>query len=232
LARTAGPGARRVEPTAVCDSSDAGSWLREDIAIARAADASITVRPASAREFRIVWTLLMGLAVYERRRRQVEATPARLRRHGSGRRPYFRALICRRGPTPVGVAIYLMTYSTFAGRPTLYIEDIFVLPRERGHGAGQAMMRALARIAVRTGCGRMAWSVLRWNTPAIRFYRRLGAHKVSAWASMGLGTDEIRRLAASAFRRSRSGRRSPVRGEARAGRPRRRGGRARSFARG
>jgi GNAT superfamily N-acetyltransferase len=160
----------------------------------------------------------MGLAVYERRRRQVQVTPARLRRHGSGRRPYFRALICRRGATPVGVAIYLMTYSTFAGRPTLYIEDIFVLPHERGHGAGQAMMRALARIAVRTGCGRMAWSVLRWNTPAIRFYQRLGAHTVNAWTSMGLGTDEIRRLAASDAARVR--------------RPRRRAGRARSSARG
>jgi GNAT superfamily N-acetyltransferase len=232
VALVAGPGARRVEPTAVCDSSDAGPWLREDIAIARAADAPITVRPASAREFPIVWTLLMGLAVYERRRRQVQATPARLRRHGSGRRPYFRALICRRGATPVGVAIYLMTYSTFAGRPTLYIEDIFVRPRARGQGAGLALMRALARIALRADCGRMAWSVLRWNTPAIRFYRRLGAHTVNAWTSMGLGTDEIRRLAASDGRRLRSDRRSPVRGGVRARRPRRRAGRARSSARG
>jgi len=145
----------------------------------------------------------MGLAVYERRRHQVEATPARLRRHGFGRRPYFKALICRRGTTPVGVAIYLMTYSTFAGRPTLYIEDIFVLPRERGQGAGQALMRALARIAVRTGCGRMAWSVLRWNTPAIGFYRRLGAETVKAWVSMGLKPAGIRRLAASGGARAR-----------------------------
>ena len=159
----------------------------------------------------------MGLAVYERRRHQVEATPARLRRHGFGRRPYFRALICRRGRTPVGVAIYLMTYSTFAGRPTLYIEDIFVLPRERGQGAGQALMRALGRIAVRAGCGRMAWSVLRWNTPAIRFYRRLGAETNDAWVSMRLKPAAIKRLAAS--------------GEARARFPRRRADRARSSAR-
>lgn len=146
---------------------------------------------------------MMGLAVYERRRHQVEATPARLRRDGFGRRPYFKALICRRGRTPVGVAIYLMTYSTFAGRPTLYIEDIFVLPRERGRGAGKALMRALARIAVRAGCGRMAWSVLRWNTPAIEFYRRLGAETVRAWTSMGLTPAAIRRLAASGVGRAR-----------------------------
>ncbi len=179
--------------------------------IARGAPAPITVRPASAREFATVWTLLMGLAAYERRRHQVEATPARLRRHGFGRQPYFRALICRRGSTPVGVAIYLMTYSTFAGRPTLYIEDIFVLPRERGQGAGQALMRALARVAVRTGCGRMAWSVLRWNTPAIGFYRRLGAETNDAWLSMRLLPAAIKRLAASGgarvrLRRPRAGR--------------------------
>ncbi|HEV2439737.1 MAG TPA: GNAT family N-acetyltransferase [bacterium] len=145
----------------------------------------------------------MGLAAYERRRHQVEATPARLRRHGFGRRPYFKALICRRGAAPIGVAIYLMAYSTFAGRPTLYIEDIFVLPRERGRGAGLALMRALARIALRSGCGRMAWSVLRWNTPAIRFYRRLGADTVRAWTSMGLKPAAIRRLAASDRRAGR-----------------------------
>lgn len=184
---------------------------------ARDAHGPLTVRSASARDFAAVWALLMGLAVYERRRRQVEATPARLRRHGLGRRPYFRALICRRGRTPVGVAIYLMTYSTFAGRPTLYIEDIFVLPRERGQGAGQVLMREMARIAVRSGCGRMAWSVLRWNTPAIRFYRRLGAETVKAWVSMGLKPAAIKRLAASDEVRAR--RRRP-----------RRAGRARSSA--
>lgn len=161
----------------------------------------------------------MGLAVYERLRRQVEATPARLRRHGFGPRPYFRALICRQGPTPIGVAVYLMTYSTFVGRPTLYIEDIFVLPRARGQGAGLAMMRALARIAVRTRCGRMEWSVLRWNAPAIGFYRRLGAEPLDTWVSMRLRPPGIRRLALSAV------------GRARANRPRR-GARARRAGRG
>jgi GNAT superfamily N-acetyltransferase len=177
----------------------------------------ITVRPASTRDFSAVWELLMGLAVYERRRRQVEATPARLRRHGFGRRPYFKTLICRRGATPIGVAVYFMAYSTFAARPILYIEDIFVLPRDRGQGAGQALMRALARIAVRTGCGRIVWSVLRWNTPAIRFYRRLGAKAVGAWLSMRLLPPEIRRLASSDGAPARL--------------PRRRAGRARSAAR-
>jgi GNAT superfamily N-acetyltransferase len=181
----------------------AGSSAREGAAIARDADASITVHPASTRDFPTVWKLLMGLAVYERLRRQVEATPARLRRHGFGRRPYFRTLICRRGDTPVGVAVYFMTYSTFAGRPTLYIEDIFVLPRARGHGAGKALLRALARVAVRAGCGRMEWSVLRWNTPAIGFYRRLGATALEDWVQMRLRPPEIKRLASSGEARAR-----------------------------
>jgi GNAT superfamily N-acetyltransferase len=191
----------------------------------------ITVRPASTRDFAAVWELLMGLAVYERRRRQVEATPARLRRHGFGRRPYFKTLIGRRGGTPIGVAVYFMAYSTFAARPILYIEDIFVPPRDRGQGAGQALMRALARIAVRTGCGRIVWSVLRWNTPAIRFYRRLGAKAVDDWLSMRLLPPEIRRLAASDGRRPRRRPESRARRGVPARLPRRLAGRARSAAR-
>jgi GNAT superfamily N-acetyltransferase len=163
----------------------------------------LSIRPATVRDSRVVWDLLMGLAVYERLRRRVEATPARLRRHGFGRRPYFKTLICRRGGVPIGVAVYFLTYSTFMGRPTLYIEDIFVLPRERGRGAGKALLRALARIAVRERCGRMEWSVLRWNRPAIGFYRRLGARTMEDWVQMRLRPPDIRRLASSNGRGSR-----------------------------
>lgn len=154
----------------------------------------------------------MGLATYERLRRRVKATPARLRRHGFGRRPYFRTLLCRRGGRPVGVAVYFLTYSTFAGRPTLYIEDIFVVPRARKQGAGAALLRALARIAVRERCGRMEWSVLRWNTPAIGFYRRLGAASLDDWVQMRLTGSGIRRLAAPPATAGRTRpRRLPVR---------------------
>jgi len=158
---------------------------------------ALTVRPATARDSGVVWDLLMGLAVYERLRRQVEATPARLRRHGFGPRPYFKTLICRRGTRPIGIAVYFLTYSTFMGRPSLYIEDIFVLPAERSRGAGTTLLRALARIAVRERCGRMEWSVLRWNRPAIGFYRRLGARALDEWVQMRLRPRDIRRLASS-----------------------------------
>src|SRR5205823_1041840 len=123
----------------------------------------------------MILRLIRGLAEYERLVHQMEATAGRIRRHGFGRRRYFETLICRRGRTPIGLALYYFTYSTFLGRPTLYLEDLFVLPEARGNGAGRALLRALATIAVRRGCGRMEWTVLDWNTPSIRFYRKLGA---------------------------------------------------------
>src|SRR5437667_208090 len=98
----------------------------------------------------------------------MEATPGRIRRHGFGRPRYFEALVCRRGRTPIGRARYSSTSSTFLGRPTRYLEDLFVLPAARANGAGRALLRALAKIAVRRGCGRMEWAVLDWNTPSIR----------------------------------------------------------------
>ena len=125
----------------------------------------------------------------------MEATPGRIRRHGFGRRRYFEALVCRRGRTPIGLALYYFTYSTFLGRPTLYLEDLFVLPAERGNGAGRALLRALAKIAVRRGCGRMEWAVLDWNTPSIRFYQKLGAKLRREWILTRLAGAPLRRLA-------------------------------------
>ena len=143
----------------------------------------------------MILRLIRGLAEYERLAHQMEATAGRIRRHGFGRRRYFEALICRRGRTPIGLALYYFTYSTFVGRPTLYLEDLFVLPAERGHGAGRALLRALAKIAVRHGCGRMEWAVLDWNTPAIRFYRKLGATLRREWILTRLTGAPLRRLA-------------------------------------
>ena len=126
------------------------------------------------------------------------ATPARIRRHGFGRRRYFETLICRRGRPAVGFALYYFTYSTFLGRPTLYLEDLLVLPEERGNGAGQALLRALAKIAVRRGCGRMEWAVLDWNAPSIRFYQKLGAKLRKEWILTRLTGAPLRRLAGRA----------------------------------
>lgn len=155
----------------------------------------LRIRRATARDVPAILTLIRGLAEYERLAHQVEATLDRLRRHGFGRRPYFEALLCRRDRAPVGFALYFFTYSTFLARPTLYLEDLFVLPEARGRGAGRALLRALARIAVRRGCGRMEWTVLDWNTPAIRFYRRLGAGLRREWILTRLAGQPLRQLA-------------------------------------
>lgn len=139
--------------------------------------------------------MIRGLAEYERLSHTVEATAARLRRDGFGPRAYFRTLLCRRGRIPVGFALYFFTYSTFLTRPSLYVEDLYVLPQERGRGAGKALLSELARIAVRRRCGRMEWAVLDWNRPAIRFYKRTGAQLQKEWILTRLTGPALRRLA-------------------------------------
>src|SRR5207245_10928819 len=122
--------------------------------------AALSVRQATPRDAPTILRLIRGLAEYERLAHRMEATAGRIRRHGFGRRRYFEALVCRRGRTPIGLALYYFTYSTFLGRPTLSLEDLLLLPAERGNGAGRALLRALAQIRVRRGCGAMAWAVL------------------------------------------------------------------------
>lgn len=156
---------------------------------------ALVIRRGTERDVPTILKLIRGLAEYERLAHQMEATPARVRAHGFGRRRYFETIICRRGGTPVGFALYFFTYSTFLARPTLYLEDLFVLPEERGTGAGKALLRALARIAVRRGCGRLEWAVLDWNRPAIGFYKRLGAKLRRQWILTRLTGAPLRRLA-------------------------------------
>ena len=158
--------------------------------------AALTVRRGTARDVGVICELIRGLARYERLEHQCVIRPSDVRRHGFGRGlRYFDTLICRRRGRPIGFALYFFTYSTFLGQPTLYLEDLFVRPEERGHGAGRALLRALARIAVHRGCGRMEWAVLDWNTPSIRFYRRLGAGLRKEWILTRLTGTPLRRLA-------------------------------------
>jgi GNAT superfamily N-acetyltransferase len=161
------------------------------------ARAAFSIRPGARRDARAIVILIRELAVYERLLDEVTITPAEVRRHGFGRRPYFKTLICRRGGKPVGLALYFFTYSSFLGRPVLWLEDLVVLPEERGRGAGKALLRALAKIAVARRCGRMEWSVLDWNAPAIRFYRRIGARLDREWIITRLKGAPLRRLARS-----------------------------------
>ncbi len=109
---------------------------------------NLSVRPARTSDIRTIATLIRGLAKYEGLARQVKVTPARIRRHGFGPRPYFKTLICQDDSKAVGFATYFFTYSTFLARPTLYIEDLFVLPQLRGKGAGKMLLAALAKISL------------------------------------------------------------------------------------
>ena len=156
---------------------------------------ALVIRRGTERDVPTILKLIRGLAEYERLAHEMEATAARVRAHGFGRRRYFETVICRRGGKPVGFALYFFTYSTFLARPTLYLEDLFVLPEDRGTGAGKALLRALARIAVRRGCGRLEWAVLDWNRPAIGFYTRLGAKLRRQWILTRLTGAPLRRLA-------------------------------------
>jgi GNAT superfamily N-acetyltransferase len=155
----------------------------------------LVIRRGTRRDVPTILALIRGLAEYERLAHEVEATAARVRAHGFGRRRYFETIICRRDGKPVGFALYFFTYSTFLARPTLYLEDLFVRPEERGTGAGKALLRALARIAVRRGCGRLEWAVLDWNRPAIGFYKRLGATLRREWILTRLTGAPLRHLA-------------------------------------
>ena len=156
----------------------------------------LSIRRGTRRDVPVILRLIRGLAEYERLAHEAVATASQIRRHGFGPRRYFETLICRRGREPIGFALYFFTYSTFLGRPTLYLEDLFVLPEERGRGAGRALLGELARIAKGRGCGRMEWTVLDWNTPSIRFYKRLGAKLRKDWILTRLSGPALRRLAA------------------------------------
>lgn len=160
-----------------------------------AAREPLRIRPGSPRDIPAILDLVRKLADYERLRGEVKASLARLRKDGSGRTRYFRTLICWRGGRRVGFALYVFAYSTFLARPTLYVEDLFVLPHHRGQGAGKMLLAALARIAVRKGCGRMEWAVLEWNKPAIRFYTRVGARLRREWILTRITGAPLHRLA-------------------------------------
>ena len=162
------------------------------------------IRRGTRRDAATIVRLIRGLADYEKLSHEAKATVADIRRDGFGRRRYFETLICFRGREPIGFALYFFTYSTFVGRPSIWLEDLFVVPEARGIGAGRALLTELARIAVRRGCGRLEWTVLDWNTPSIRFYESLGAKLRKDWILTRLTGEPLRRLGGGGTHASRS----------------------------
>jgi GNAT superfamily N-acetyltransferase len=157
---------------------------------------STTIRQAAAGDVPLILEFIRGLATYEREPDAVTATEADLLRDGFGENPYYHCLIADSDGKPAGFAFYFFNYSTWTGRPGLYLEDLFVTPEFRGQGIGKALLARVAAIAVEKGCPRLQWEVLDWNTPAIEFYRALGAEFLDEWRNVRMTTDAIARLAA------------------------------------
>jgi GNAT superfamily N-acetyltransferase len=155
----------------------------------------VELRPATERDVPTILALIRGIAEYERLSHEVEATEALLREHGFGRRPVYEAILAEREGRAVGFALYFFAFSTFKARPTLYLEDLFVVPAERRGGIGSRLLTRLAQIAVERDCGRMEWSVLDWNTPARDLYFKLGAKAMDEWTVFRMTRDAFQRLA-------------------------------------
>lgn len=159
--------------------------------------AEITIRPSRREDVGLILRFIRELAAYEREPDAVEATEETLLKHGFGEKPYFECVIAELDGKPVGFAFYFFDYSTWLGRPGLYLEDLFVEPEHRGLGIGKALFARLAAVAVESGCGRMKWSVLDWNEPAIEFYRAMGAQFMDEWRDVRLSGNALNRLAGS-----------------------------------
>jgi GNAT superfamily N-acetyltransferase len=157
----------------------------------------ITIRPAGEHEVAVILQFIRDLAQYEHLEHEVVATEQMLRDVLFGQRRYAEVVFaCLRGE-PVGFALFFHNFSTFLGRPGIYLEDLFVRPAARGHGVGRRLLSWLAAQAVSRNCGRLEWSVLDWNEPSIRFYRNLGAVAMDEWQIFRVTGPALSQLAAS-----------------------------------
>jgi GNAT superfamily N-acetyltransferase len=153
------------------------------------------IRPAKPEDLKVICSLIRALAEYERLADQVSLDENRVKEHLFGARPFAEVLLAEDKGDVVGFALFFHNYSTFLGKPGIYLEDLFVRPEHRGKGHGKALLKALARLAVERECGRMEWAVLDWNEPSIEFYRALGAVPMNEWTTFRLTGEALRSLA-------------------------------------
>ncbi|GAB2466295.1 GNAT family N-acetyltransferase [Comamonas humi] len=156
---------------------------------------ALTIRPATLEDTDTILRFVRDLAIYEKAEHEVLSTPAHVHQTMFSEGATAHGLICEQDGVAIGFAVYFFNYSTWQGRNGLYLEDLYIDPACRGNGAGKAMFRHLARIAVEQDCGRFEWSVLDWNTPAIRFYDSLDAKPQSEWIRYRLTGDALKALA-------------------------------------
>jgi len=160
---------------------------------------NFAIRVAIVDDVPIILELIRALATYERAPNEVTATEQGLVEVLFGEKPAAEVLLAFENETAVGFAVFFHNFSTWLGRPGLYLEDLFVKPEHRGKGYGRALLIHLAKIARERGCGRMEWAVLDWNEPAIEFYRKLGAKPMGEWTVFRLTRDGIAKLADAAL---------------------------------
>lgn len=188
-----------LRPARLRTGDPAGPSGRQTSAKDRSVNAEPTpelrIQPATREDVPVILRLTRGIAEYERLAHEVVATEEILLESLFGPRPAAEVLIGYVGDEPVGFAVYFQNFSTFLGRPGLYLEDVFIVPEHRRHGFGRRLMKRVARIAVERGCRRMEWSVLDWNEPALNLYDRIGARRMNEWVSYRLAGDALRRFA-------------------------------------
>jgi len=154
-----------------------------------------TIRVATVADAQLVMDFIIELAVYEKARHEVVTSAEELARTLLGPQAKAHCLVCELDGRPVGYAVYFYNYSTWLGRNGIWLEDVYVTPAFRGRGAGKALLRHVAQIAVAENCGRFEWSVLDWNTPAIEFYGSLGATPLDEWTIHRVTGAALRKLA-------------------------------------
>jgi GNAT superfamily N-acetyltransferase len=165
---------------------------------AAGAPADFSIRPAGPDDAQTIATLVRELAVFVKHEHQARATPDDFREHLFGPAPVAQAALAESGNQAVGFALWFPTFSTFRGQPGLYVEDLYVRPEHRGRGIGKALLAAVAAQALERGCGRVEWSVLKWNTAAIGFYRSLGAQLLDEYMTCRFQDDSLASLAGAA----------------------------------
>jgi GNAT superfamily N-acetyltransferase len=152
-------------------------------------------RFATIEDVLLIRQFISELAAYERLSHECVVTNENLEQTLFGARPYAEVVFAFVDSEPVGFALFFHNFSTFLGKPGLYLEDLFVRPHARGKGVGKALMRHLAKIALERGCGRFEWWVLDWNEPSIEFYKTLGALSMDEWTVMRVTGDSLTALA-------------------------------------
>ncbi len=156
---------------------------------------SLQIREATSADAALILKFITDLAIYEKAEHEMLATEADIRKSLFGGTATAKAMVCEQAGEPIGFAVYFFNYSTWLGKKGLFLEDLYVAPASRGTGAGKALLKHLAAIAIENDCGRFEWNVLDWNEPAIKFYQAIGAQPQNEWIGYRLAGAALKNLA-------------------------------------